>query len=312
MTEAKSDLLHRDENAPKISSAAPVGLLPVLLLPRRWKILGLQSSRNPPFSIGERPVTTCKLSYRKANFRCIPSRGVVPFRHKRHKCLTRPWPQRVWLVAMKTRQTLKELFESILQNPSTFTSLLSAIIAATVAMLVLLSNQIFSRRQQRVQFLQPKLEDLYMMLNEIGERNTRLFKILASIAGGCLVSKKELEEADDLNVYGLIHGKNMVMLVRLYFPKLSRIHQHLFAAERELNQLIWAVSMNEEVSIEDILSASGRVAHLLRLMEQEMVTNQETLLKATVLPRRFRSVSQTEILNVPPPPEGPPLSPVKK
>jgi hypothetical protein len=202
-----------------------------------------------------------------------------------------------------------ELFEPLLQNPSTVASLLSALIGASVAILVLMLNQVFSKRQQRVQFLQPKLEELYLMLNEVAERNTRLFKLLVAIVEGDLEAKKHLDELDDLDVYGHPHAKRMVMLVRLYFPRLSRIHQYLFAAERELNHRIWKLSMGDEVSLEEIMEASGRVGHMLRMMEQEMVTNQGLLLKSQFFRWRYRSVSETEISNVPPPPEGPLLSP---
>lgn len=202
-----------------------------------------------------------------------------------------------------------ELLEPLLQNPSTVASLLSALIGASVAILVLMLNQVFSKRQQRVQFLQPKLEELYLMLNEVAERNTRLFKLLVAIVEGGLEAKKHLDELDDLDVYGHPHAKRMVMLVRLYFPRLSRIHQYLFAAERELNHRIWRLSMGDEVSLEEIMEASGRVGHMLRMMEQEMVTNQGLLLKSQFIRWRYRSVSEAEISNVPPPPEGPPLSP---
>jgi len=99
----------------------------------------------------------------------------------------------------------------------------------------------------------------------------------------------------------------MVMLVRLYFPKLTQIHQLLFSAQRELSQKIWSLSMNEPIALEELLGASGCVGHMLRLMEQEMVGNQRVLLKTTTIPRFYQQVGEAEVLDVPPPP-GPPLA----
>lgn len=204
------------------------------------------------------------------------------------------------------------LLPQMLENVSAATSLISALIAAAVALVVLALSQSFSRRQQRIQFLQPKLEELYLLMNEVGERNTRLFKLLVASTHGDLRAKQELDSFDELAAYGHLTAKKMVMLVRLYFPKLSRIHQHLFAAERQLNQHMWELSTGDIPSLETLIEASGKVGHMLRLMEQEMVNNQDILLGAGSLLRRYRSVTNEEIEDVPPPPDGPPLANMKR
>lgn len=201
-----------------------------------------------------------------------------------------------------------EYFREIAEDSGATSSLISAMIAAAVAIIVVVINGTIARRQQRLQFLQPKLEELYLLLNEVAERNTRLFKLLAAVVEGDMGAKKRLEELDDLEVYGHLTAKQMVMLVRLYFPKLTRIHQLLFAAERELSQKIWSLSMNEPIALEELLEASGRVGHMLRLMEQEMVGNQRILLKTNTIPKFYSQASEAEVLDVPPPPSGPPLA----
>ncbi|MCR4268434.1 hypothetical protein [Nitratireductor sp. ZSWI3] len=204
------------------------------------------------------------------------------------------------------------LLPPMLENVSATASLISALIAAAVAFIVLALNQSFSRRQQRIQFLQPKLEELYLLMNEVAERNTRLFKLLVASTHGDLGAKQELDSLDELAAYGHLTAKKMVMLVRLYFPKLSRIHQHLFAAERQLSQHMWELSTGDIPSLETLIEASGNVGHMLRLMEQEMVNNQGILLGASSLLRRYRSVTKEEIEGVPPPPDGPPLANMKR
>lgn len=198
--------------------------------------------------------------------------------------------------------------DALTGNVSAVTSIISAVIAAFVAFIVLILNQFFSRRQQRVQFLQPKLEELYLLMNEVAERNTRLFKLLVAATHGDIAAKTHLDTMDELAAYGHLTAKKMVMLVRLYFPKLSRIHQFLFFAERELSERSWELSTGKPPSLEALIEASGRVGHMLRLMEREMVTNRDALLQATVFPRRYKSVARQEIENVPPPPDGPPLA----
>jgi hypothetical protein len=202
---------------------------------------------------------------------------------------------------------LGDLVALAIQNPSALAALVSACIAAVVSIVVLILNQAYTRRQQRVQFLQPKLEELYLLVNEVAERNARVFKLLAGAVAGDLESKGKLDHIDDLDVYGHLTAKKMMMLVRLYFPKLSRIHQCLFAAERDLNQRTWSLSMGEPVSLEEVMEASGRVGHMLRLMEQEMVVNQARLLKASFWPGWYRKSSQRDVQNVPSPPVGSPV-----
>lgn len=206
------------------------------------------------------------------------------------------------------RSSLIDYLRAIAEDSSATSSLISALIAAAVAVVIVVINAIIARRQQRLQFLQPKLEELYLLLNEVAERNTRLFKLLAAIVEGDIEAKKYLDELDDLEVYGHPIAKKMIMLVRLYFPKLARTHQYLFSAERELSQKVWSLSMGEPITMEELMDASGRVGHMLRMMEQEMVGNQRTLLKATTFPRFYRQTSEDEVLDVPPPPPGPPLS----
>lgn len=204
------------------------------------------------------------------------------------------------------------MLEAVLENTSAVASLISAVIAAAVSLILLGLNQFFSRRQQRVQFLQPKLEELYLQMNQVAERNTRLFKLLVASVHGDIEAKKQLDNMDELAAYGHLTAKKMVMIVRLYFPRLSRIHQFLFAAERELSELIWELSTGNPPALEALVETSGKVGHMLRLMEQEMVANQRKLLQSTLFPHRYKAVSKKEIMNVPPPPDGPPLANMRR
>jgi hypothetical protein len=65
------------------------------------------------------------------------------------------------------------------------------------------------------------------------------------------------------------------------------------------------IGSEEPPSIEDLMAASGNVGHFLRLMEQEIIQNQDLLLKANWLLRRYRRITQEDIDNPAPRPEGP-------
>ena len=85
---------------------------------------------------------------------------------------------------------MTEYLKALAEDSGATSSLISAIIAAAVAIIVVVVNGTIARRQQRLQFLQPKLEELYLLLNEVAERNTRLFKLLAAVVEGDIEAKK--------------------------------------------------------------------------------------------------------------------------
>ena len=194
-------------------------------------------------------------------------------------------------------------------NPSSAASIASAGIAASVALVVFTVTQLIARKRDATQLLLPKLEQVYLLLNELSEHNARMFKLYHLAIDGDTEAQKTLNVMDDLTHYGLDRSKKIVMYIRLYFPALSRIHQMLFAAEHELNMLRYEVRSPDPPEAEDLLMASGNVGHFLRLMELEIINNRDALLKANLLPRRYRSVNQKQIDNPIPRPEGPYIHP---
>jgi hypothetical protein len=180
----------------------------------------------------------------------------------------------------------------------------SAVIAASVALIVFTVTQMIAQKRDATQLLLPKLEQVYLLLNELSEHNARMFKLYHLAMAGDVESQNTLNGLDDLTHYGLDRGKKIVMYIRLYFPALSRVHQMLFAAEGQLNILRYEVRSAAPPEAEDLLMASGDVGHFLRLMEQEIVDNRDVLLRANWLPRRYRAVTHEQIDNPIPRPEG--------
>lgn len=190
-------------------------------------------------------------------------------------------------------------------NPSAAASIASAVIAASVALVVFTVTQMIARKREATQLLLPKLEQVYLLLNELSEHNARMFKLYHFALEGDVAAQKTLNELDDPTYYGLDRAKKIVMHIRLYFPALSKVHQMLFAAERQLNMLRFQVQSAETPDVEALLMAGGNVGHFLRLMEQEIIDNRDVLLKANWLPRRYKGVTQEQIDNPSPRPEGP-------
>jgi hypothetical protein len=198
-----------------------------------------------------------------------------------------------------------DLFAWFAANPSAFASLTSAVIAASVALFVFAITQFVTHKRARTQFLAPKLEELYLLLNELSEQNAEQSKVLYLCAALDEEAKKQLYAMNDLDLYGLRRAKKIVMYIRLYFPRLSRIHQHLFAAEREFNNLKFEMFSEAAPTLEELIDAGGWVAHFLRLMEQEIIKNRDYLLWDKFFPKRYSETTAKEMEEMVGPPPGP-------
>jgi len=91
-----------------------------------------------------------------------------------------------------------------------------------------------------------------------------------------------------IRAYGLDINKKIVMLIRLYFPKVSTTHQKFFAANREINKLLFALNNGETVEENIIQTTYETYLHLLRVLEEEVIHNKNVLIKANLLPRIYK------------------------
>ncbi len=191
------------------------------------------------------------------------------------------------------------------KNPSPFASFVAAIIAASVALIVLALTHYFTRKRERTQFLTGKLEELYLSLNQVAENNARFFKLIALCLSGNQAARQQLDATDEMELFGHRLAKRMIMLIRLYFPRLSPIHQKLFVAQQRLNDLIFQHHSETPPALDTVVDASGRVGHFLRLMEQEIIRNRDHLLDDCHCFRRYKTTTKAEIETEIPPPDGP-------
>lgn len=197
------------------------------------------------------------------------------------------------------------LLDWIKANPGIVASLVSAVVAASVALVVFAITQWLISKRNRTQFLAPKLETLYLVVNRIAAEHTAVCTEAFRAVDGDDAAASRIREMDHLELYGHRTAKEAIMYIRLYFPKLALIHQRIFAAQRELNNRLFEVSIGKPPSMEDMLEAAGAVSHFVMLMEREIVRNRDALIGDRLWPRRYKSTSQAELEEIAPPPNVP-------
>jgi len=193
----------------------------------------------------------------------------------------------------------------ISSNQSLAGSVIAALIAASVALLVFALTQFITQRREQVRFLTPKLEELYLLLNGVSADNASLFKLSLNCAEGNVAAQEQLRSIDELTLYGHGRAKDIIMLIRLYFPHLSKIHQHLFSAQRVSNDHMWALLNSESPEVDELVQSSGQVGHFIRLMEAEIINNRDALVGDFIFFKRFKGSTDKELSSMLPPPDGP-------
>lgn len=187
-------------------------------------------------------------------------------------------------------------------NPSAFASLASAVIAASVALIVFSLSQYYSRRQNRTQFLTPRLEEIHEILDFEMQCNIDRLRFLSAYAEGDDAVSDVLSEFHELDLYGHKNTAKIIMLVTLYFPKLTHIHIQFHQRHRILNDLIFRVIDKQIVDHHEIIDALGQFSHLAMLARQEITRNRDFLVGDCNPFKRYCETTEEEIKSVAPPP----------
>jgi len=178
-------------------------------------------------------------------------------------------------------------------NPAGVTTLSAALISAAVAIIVLVISQWVSARRNRKEFLTKKLEELYLLINQIGEHNVERFELLVKLAN----KKSKFDNtnaAESIKAYGLDVNKKIVMLIRLYFPNLSQSHQRIFKANREINKIIFNLSSGGETNDTEVNNAITEFTSQLGAFEEEIIQNINILIKSNVFSRHYKKITQPD------------------
>ena len=196
----------------------------------------------------------------------------------------------------------------ISNNQSLAGSVIAAVIAAAVAFIVFTLTQFITQKREQIRFLTPKLEELYLLLNGVSADNASFFKLTINCLEGRGSACEQLKGIDELTLYGHGRAKEIIMLIRLYFPHLSKIHQYLFSAQRDLNEKMWTLLNAEPPETNEIVLSSGQVGHFIGLMEAEIINNRDALVGDYIFSKKYRGSTDKEISSMHPPPDGPIIS----
>lgn len=199
---------------------------------------------------------------------------------------------------------MKHLLDWLTQNPGAFATLASACVAASIAFLVAVLTQFVTSKRDQSKFLTSKLEELYLLFNKSSEDNITRFDAIDKWFHGHPDERFDIEKINDL--YGLNHNKRIIMLIRLYFPQLSFLHQQLFHAQRDLNKLFYSIFEGAPAPFEEFLRASGVLGHYLRLLEDEIIKNRKSLTHDYWFFHRYKNTNSQDLEYIHNPPPGSP------
>lgn len=166
-------------------------------------------------------------------------------------------------------------------------AVVTAVLAAVVALFVALLTQWILGRRARTELLTKKLEELYLALNDISAHNVKRVEEALPLISGTPFSKPKIS-GGSVEQQGLDLQKKIVMLVRLYFPQLSAAHQKVFRFNSRINMLIYEAETGPPLSEEEFVALCGAYRDAVVAMEEEIITNRRVLVKDLLLPRMYK------------------------
>lgn len=170
--------------------------------------------------------------------------------------------------------------------PSGAITLLTAIIGALVALIVVVLTQWILGRRARTELLTSKLEELYLLLNQASSENVDRYEMLVVHLYRAPDEAKPL--VLDRSTYSLDLHKKIIMYVQLYFPGLKPAHVRMFQSNRAITDILYRAGGGERPTESEIHAAFGSYGDCLRNMEDEIIQNRAILVKDAVLPRRYK------------------------
>ncbi|MGB9991014.1 hypothetical protein [Pseudoduganella rhizocola] len=168
-------------------------------------------------------------------------------------------------------------------------AILTAVLAAAVAVAVVFLTQWILGRRARTELLTKKLEELYLALNEVATHNVQRVEQALPLVSATPFTKPTIT-GSSTERQGLDLHKKIVMLVRLYFPKISKAHQEVFRRNSAINSLIFDAENGPSLSEERLFFLSGAYRDAVVAMEEEIIRNRRTLVYDYILPTRYHRV----------------------
>lgn len=170
-------------------------------------------------------------------------------------------------------------------------SILSAIISAIVAVTIFFISQWILSRRSTVELRTKKLEELYLSLNELSNSHAVRFEIIRNISGG---KRDILDDPEHTHkIYLLDINKKILMYVRLYFPELKDTHIELFHGNRLIIEKIYELLEEGKIEQEEFIQVFVNFGNYIKRMEEEIITNRNTLIKDNILPEKYKRYKES-------------------
>jgi len=166
-------------------------------------------------------------------------------------------------------------------------AILTAVLAAVVALLVTFITQWIVGRRARTELLTKKLEELYLMLNEVSDHGVKRTIEALPLASATPFTRPKIS-VGVVERQGLDLHRRIFMLVRLYFPKLSPAHDAVVLCNREVNTLIDDAETGPPLSEDRLLQLSVAYRTSVVAMEEELVLNRRVLVMDHLFPVQYR------------------------
>jgi len=169
--------------------------------------------------------------------------------------------------------------------------MVSALISATVAFAVLILSQWVIFWRERTRLLLGKLEDLYILLLDLGERNLTRFEPLTRLLASEVVKKSNLpfpqvlavaSEGTKLSLDQMMAAdllERVSLLIDFYFPQLRRELDEMFKANRECIGILHGTTTTEFVGYEHVNKVATAFADRKAVMEKRILAERPVLTK---------------------------------
>jgi hypothetical protein len=174
--------------------------------------------------------------------------------------------------------------------PQGAVAILCATLAALVALLVAILTQWVLGRRARTELLTKKLEDLYLVLNEISTHSVVRFEESLPLATASPFNRPKVSGGSSERRERDLH-KKIGLLVRLYFPSLNDAHQEVLRCNNTVHALIYEAETGRPLSEDRLMEFSGvfrDAIEALGTMEDELIQNRLVLVRDYFFPIRYK------------------------
>jgi hypothetical protein len=165
--------------------------------------------------------------------------------------------------------------------------MISALISASTAIAILVISQWIIFWRERSRLLLGKLEDLYILLLDLGERNlTRFEPLMSLMATESIMSSAELIEALNEQTQSLDQVmasdflERVSLLVDFYFPQLRPELDQMFEANRGYIGILHGITKTELIEYEEVKEIATTFADRTANMRTRILAERDALTKA--------------------------------